>query len=95
MLPVFLLLFVLLLLDHLVVLNGLDEGVVVAGVVRQLALGQPDSVGGHTVQEILHSTNQSMGINTTASAENVRVWGKSSLAESRKTIIKEAKTQKR
>ena len=95
MLPVFLLFLVLLSLNDLIFLDGFDEGVVVAGVVRQLALGQPDSVGGHTVQEILHSTNQSMGINTTASAENVRVWGKSSLAESRKTIIKEAKTQKR
>jgi len=56
-LPVFLLFLVLLSLNDLIFLDGFDEGVVVAGVVRQLAVCQPDGVGGHTIQEILHSTN--------------------------------------
>ena len=53
MLPVFLFLLILLLLHDLIILDSFDKGVVVSGVVGQLAMRQPDGVRSDTVQEIL------------------------------------------
>jgi hypothetical protein len=48
-----LLLLVLLHLDHLVFSHRLAEGVVVAGVVRELLVGEPDDVRAHAIEEVL------------------------------------------
>ena len=54
-LDVILFLLILLLLDDFILLHGFAEGVVVAGIVRQLLLGQPDDMRAHTIQEVLQT----------------------------------------
>ena len=53
MLDVVLLLLILLLLDDLILLDCLAEGVIVASVVCQLLLSQPDDMRTHPIQEVL------------------------------------------
>ena len=53
MLDVILLFLVLLLLDNLILLDSLAKGVIVASIVRQLLLGQPNDMCAHSIQEIL------------------------------------------
>lgn len=55
-LDIILLLLILLLLDHLILLHCLGVCVKVTGIVCQLLLCQPDNVGAHSVQEILHNS---------------------------------------
>ena len=58
MLDVGLLLLVLLLLHDLVVADSLLEGVVVAGVVGEPALREPDDVGAYAVEEVLRVAHE-------------------------------------